>query len=64
MRSIVLSNEMSDVSRRKERINAENAEYTEGTERKRRLIERITLGATTGCLFNEENVCIFDKDIA
>jgi hypothetical protein len=34
MNCVVLSNEMSDVSGRKERINAEAAEYTEGTEQK------------------------------
>ena len=34
MKCVVLSNEMGDVSGRKERTNAEAAEYTEGTERK------------------------------
>jgi len=34
MQFVVLSNEMCDVSARKERINAEAAERTEGTEKK------------------------------
>jgi hypothetical protein len=34
MEFVVLSNEMCDVSARKERINAETAETTEGTEKK------------------------------
>jgi len=36
MEFVVLSNEMRDVSGRKERINAETAEYTGGTEKKQR----------------------------
>ena len=31
-----MSNEMRDVSARKERVKAETAEYTEGTEKKRK----------------------------
>ena len=34
MEFVVLSNEMCDVNARKERINTETAETTEGTEKK------------------------------
>jgi hypothetical protein len=38
MEFVVLSNEMCDVSARKERINAEVAEHSEGMEKKHRRI--------------------------